>query len=386
MDSSASPTLALYLLQQYIKSHVTTFLLSHVPVQNTLSFRTRPMQGLPNIGNTCFLNATFAALYYTYTDDEFTRILTSGPISDLMSEFMNLYQLEENLRNWVWRLLGHFDDFRDGKHHCAASFLLHLLQALDKEAGDCEPVAVLAISPFVRGKRNRALHEMFSVVQTNAFTCAICGTSQESQMYSRVLALPIPTNYDDNVSVFFNETDFFSSIAYQLYESSRENYYDALNDIAQNSERSKLRYRPKVDLRTCFQYQCRAHVMQGPNRLDCETCGRLEKHYKQSFLTHIGSTLVLHLQRYNQTTGEKLETQVSAPSEELDLRDFGSFLGKYQLKAVICHYGNMHFGHYTANVKTEGGWWRLSDSHIEQISPATVYDHAILLYYRQLRN
>ena len=362
--------------------------LSHVPsasVQSVLPFRPRPIQGLPNVGNTCFLNATFAALYFTYSDDEFTRALTSGPpVSDLMYEFMNLYQYEENLQGWVRRLLGHFEDFRDQRHHCAASFLLHFLQALDREAEELEPGAVSVISQFVKGRRNLALHEMFSVVQTNVFTCVHCGACKESKMYSRVLALPIPMNYDENVSVFFNETDFFSSVAYQLYDSSRENYHSALTDIRLNSKRLKLLYRPIVSLRTCFQYQCRAHVMQGPNMLDCETCGRLEKHYKQSFLTHIGSTLVLHLQRYNQTTGEKLETPVSAPSEVLDLSEFGSSLGKYQLKAVICHHGYMGFGHYTANVNTEDGWWCLNDSTLQKLPPTAIYDHAILLYYRQL--
>jgi ubiquitin C-terminal hydrolase len=385
MDSSASPISADQLLLLALKRILTNIFICQIASSpaSMLSFRPKPTRGLPNLGSTCFLNASLAALYYTYDIDQFVRALSTGPVSELMTEFMNLYQFADDMQDWVWRLLHHFPQFADGRQHCAGSFLLYFLQALDAESEESEGFTSEAIKQYVKGRKSKPLHEMFSVVQINVFTCVNCGDIKESKMYSRVLALPIPTQCDE-ISLFFNKNDFFSPVAYDLYESSRELYHSALIDISSGSLRRTLKWRHQVSLLNCMQYLCRAHLMEDQNRLNCENCGDLRNHFKQSFVTHIGSVLVLHLQRYDKNAGNKLETYVSAVDEELDLTAFGPALGKYQLTAVICHIGSMDFGHYIANVKAEDGWWQLNDSHIRQISAEVVYDNAILLYYRKL--
>lgn len=387
MDSSASPISAHQLLILALKRILTNIFICQIVSSPTsmLSFRPKPTRGLPNLGSTCFINASLAALYYTYDIDQFVRALSTGPVSELMTEFMNLYQFADDMQDWVWRLLHHFPQFADGRQHCAGSFLLYFLQALDAESEESEEFASDAIKQYVKGRKSKPLHEMFSVVQMNVFTCVNCGDIKESKMYSRVLALPIPTHYDyDDTSLFFNQTDFFSPIAYDLYQSGRDIYHSALTNISSEFGRRTLKSRNEVSLLNCMRYLCRAHLMNGQNRLNCDNCGDLRDHFKQSFVTHIGSVLVLHLQRYDKNAGNKLETYVSAAEEELDLTAFGPALGKYQLTAVICHIGSMDFGHYIANVKAEDGWWQLNDSHIRPISAEVVYDHAILLYYRKL--
>lgn len=385
MDSSAGLISAHQLLQLAIKRIITNIFDCQIILSPTsvLSFRPRPTRGLPNLGSTCFLNASLAALYYTYDIDQFVRALSNGPISELMIEFMNLYQVEFDTQDWVRRLLYHFPQYADGRQHCAGSFLLYFLQALDAESEESEGLTSEAIKQYVKGRKSKQLHEMFSVVQMNVFTCVQCGDIKESKMYSRVLAVPIPTHYDD-IPLFFNQTDFFSPIVYDLYQTSRENYHTGLINISSDPGRRMLKLRRSVSLLNCMRYLCRAHLMNGQNKLNCDNCGDLQDHFKQSFVTHIGSVLVLHLQRYDKNAGNKLETYVSAPEEELDLTEFSPALGKYQLTAVVCHMGNMDFGHYIANVKAEDGWWQLNDSHIRRIALEEIYDYAILLYYRKL--
>lgn len=341
-----------------------------------------PNRGLPNIGNTCFLNATLAALYYTVEREEMARALDKGGrLSYLISHFLAVFQVAHaGIRELLRAILTSIPTFADGKHHCAASFLLHLLQFLDKECQETFPLPSSPISTYLKGCRNLALHDMFAILHVNAFTCTQCGHITEGRSYSRVLALPIPTLCDES-SQFFDETDFFSLEIYQLYEKENDAYSNAIMDLPY-LERPPIRVNRKTTLSSCFKYHFRAHLMQGENQLTCDNCG-LTDHYKQSFMRHTGSLLVIQLQRYNQLTGNKLETPVSAHEEELDLRPFGANLGVYQLAAVICHFGTLRCGHYVANVKAGDCWWEVNDAYVSRISRNELYDNAILLYYRK---
>ena len=112
-----------------------------------------PYCGLPNIGNTCFLNATLAALYYTVDREEMTRALGSGGrLSHLISRFLAVFQVvHADIRGLLRAILTSIPTFADGKHHCAASFLLHLLQFLDKEGQETFPLPSSPISSYLKG-------------------------------------------------------------------------------------------------------------------------------------------------------------------------------------------------------------------------------------------
>ena len=340
--------------------------------------RPRPVRGLPNLGNTCYLNAAFGALYFTFQNHEFAGVRSPGPVSTLLSEFMDLFQY----RNWtqsascVRKILRFLPNFNDRQQHCSAAFLVNLLKVLDSES--------IESGRSGENIRNSGLHRLFSVPQTLVLTCLNCKKRSKIDIYSRILQLPIPNQYQEN-GIFFSNTDFFSYDVYKYYSIDEELYGSALQSLyTEELPGYHPQSKRRIPIQKCFEYHCRAHLMHMKNSVLCEKCGCETPHYKQTFISHIGTILVLHLQRYDAATGRKMEAEVYSESEIVDLRGFGEELGRYGLRAVVRHYGSLGGGHYMVNVKTEEGWWEINDSHIRPISREELYAGALLLYYRRL--
>ena len=71
------------------------------------------------------------------------------------------------------------------------------------------------------------------------------------------------------------------------------------------------------------------------------------------------------------------------------MEDTSSFLSTpdvlYDLFGTVNHVGNLHQGHYTANVKVKNGWYGCNDAFISEFSmeekEASGIDNAYILFY-----
>jgi ubiquitin carboxyl-terminal hydrolase 36/42 len=90
--------------------------------------------------------------------------------------------------------------------------------------------------------------------------------------------------------------------------------------------------------------------------------------------------LMLHLNRFDPSTGRKLDKYVDYTTE-LDLRHLGPGGGMYRLFAVAYHAGD----HYTAAAEVRDRWFLLNDATVTEISVNDVVrNHAYVLFYKKM--
>ena len=169
-----------------------------------------------------------------------------------------------------------------------------------------------------------------------------------------------------------------------------------------------------VTLDQCFETFTRPERLDENNMWYCSKCKEHVRAMKTMKLWRLPNILVVHLKRFefkHSLRRDKLDTFVDFPLEGLDMSLHCTGLNatgrqskgsesivdstvdaKYDLFAVINHYGRMGFGHYTAFCRQwdEGGmssqWNLFDDSNVRTIDRAEVSSQAAyVLFYRRRR-
>jgi hypothetical protein len=89
---------------------------------------------------------------------------------------------------------------------------------------------------------------------------------------------------------------------------------------------------------------------------------------------------------------EKVDELVDFPVEDLDIKQFvktncelKGISTKYDLYAVVNHYGSLNGGHYTSMGKNiDGKWYNFNDASVSELSRKRIQsDAAYVLFYRR---
>ncbi|XP_070558871.1 ubiquitin carboxyl-terminal hydrolase 15-like [Ptychodera flava] len=125
----------------------------------------------------------------------------------------------------------------------------------------------------------------------------------------------------------------------------------------------------------------------------CPNCKKHQQATKKFDLWKLPKVLVVHLKRfsYNRYWRDKLDTLVSFPLKELDMKKYlingNAGPSVYDLIAVSNHYGGMGGGHYTAYAKnaTDEQWYSFDDSSVSCVGEDEVQSKAayVLFYIRR---
>ena len=132
----------------------------------------------------------------------------------------------------------------------------------------------------------------------------------------------------------------------------------------------------------------------------CPKCKDHVPAFKKFDLWSLPDVLIVHLKRFEYIPGqyfmarEKIESLVSFPIQNLDLREFTANSGgstggagqQFDLFAVSEHMGTQHGGHYTAVVKNyrNGQWYSCNDSSVSEVNPESgVTPNAYVLFYQR---
>jgi len=134
----------------------------------------------------------------------------------------------------------------------------------------------------------------------------------------------------------------------------------------------------------------KAEILSGDNLVDCSKCEKRRVVCKGLRLATAPTILVCHLKRFAfNKYGDliRLSKFLEFPLE-LDIHDFMSHANRstpppYELVGVLVHHGrSCGSGHYLAYVKSEGEWYRASDSEITRVDVKTVLlQNAYILMY-----
>lgn len=115
----------------------------------------------------------------------------------------------------------------------------------------------------------------------------------------------------------------------------------------------------------------------------CDGCNECHESLKTMKYWRLPKVLVVGLKRFTSDL-KKINTHIDVP-ETLDLSKYvlGPTHKKYELKSMACHSGNFHRGHYFAVCKNPNGkWYRIDDTSVSEIqgtyqTPTSAY----MLFY-----
>ncbi|CDW76980.1 ubiquitin carboxyl-terminal hydrolase 15 [Stylonychia lemnae] len=176
-----------------------------------------------------------------------------------------------------------------------------------------------------------------------------------------------------------------------------EDYNPAANEVIHHSstQDKEIIDEDFVNLEDCLRKFHEVEEISEKDNIYCSSCKEPQAHLKKLEIFRPPPILIVQLKRfkYSNTSRNKLNTLVEFPLYNLDVSTFVTdqeFLKsqdieqKYDLYAMINHYGNLSFGHYISLTKNfnDGKWYKYDDSARSQIPEEQIQkDFAYILFY-----
>lgn len=297
----------------------------------------KKLMGLQNTGLNCFVNSVLNSVffipqvYYYFTSH---LLVTETGIFDLLKQFFIQYgktPIPAKLSN---QIRCYFPKFRTEAMGSAYEFLNSVLRTLDEETrARSQGSRMLEYTERTieyelereKAVGCRPMHEIFSVLIEETLKCTNCPRSTSKFSYLRSLSLNlIPA----------------------------KQIYGARKNLSQGS----------LSLESCLLGLLEKQIDSEDAMHFCKECKCDQIHSLEKTIKHIGSALIIYLQRFHSTNPS---AQVTVP-KTLNMRDYLPSSGLYSLCSVIQHEGSgATGGHYTCYAKSYKGWMFFNDSFAE---------------------
>uniref|UniRef100_A0A1B6LBV5 Ubiquitin carboxyl-terminal hydrolase n=1 Tax=Graphocephala atropunctata TaxID=36148 RepID=A0A1B6LBV5_9HEMI len=332
------------------------------------------LNGISNIGNTCFLNAIVQCLSNTkvlleyITTKDYTNEIRSSAKASLMKRFADLVKglwqggaSTMMIHSFKKEVDVYAPRFHGYAQQDAQEFLRYLLEGLHDELNratsqsrsltedidDDLSDSMKAVETWKRYLRfdNSKIVDTFGGLLKSTLECTHCGHCSTTFEAFWDLSLPIPAN---------------------------------------NTSRKLL-------LSQCFDLFTKEEVLDGDEMPTCSKCNTRRKCKKRILIQKFPEVLVIHLKRFALGGRScKVESVIDFPVCNLDVAAYSADsrlknLG-YDLFGVVNHNGTSYNGHYTAYCKHpySGEWHSFNDQSVKVISPETHSKReAYVLFYEQ---
>ncbi|XP_029431732.1 putative ubiquitin carboxyl-terminal hydrolase 50 isoform X1 [Rhinatrema bivittatum] len=319
--------------------------------------KNRGVTGLYNLGNTCYMNAVLQCLCSTtplveyFLSGSYQTALVRGK-GDLANTFANLmetmwfgdfnYVSPEAFQLAISNL---HPPFGRKIQHDAQELLIYVLNGLHEETGKS------------RKRRNSGRKESSSLLHCCSESSVITHLLQGQLRYEiTCLTCQSPTF----------KTEAFTVLSLPI--PSRIHCY----------------------LEECLHNFFQQDTLTWGNKMHCSFCETKQDTSVKAYISSAPKIIILHLKRfeYEGQYKRKLRTDVTFPVNNLDFTPFLSpslqRCPRYHLYAVVNHFGDLDWGHYTAYCKNPvtQRWYTFDDTRFFNIPESTVQtSNAYMLFY-----
>jgi Ubiquitin carboxyl-terminal hydrolase len=150
-----------------------------------------------------------------------------------------------------------------------------------------------------------------------------------------------------------------------------------------------------TSLDTCLNLFTRPELLDEHNKFKCSKCNKEQQANLQQTLKTVPPILMLHLKRFRRgKVLSKNDERIKIPFQGLDLSPYVTQNEQganrppllYDLYGVICHFGSLNKGHYTALVRHKENWYYCDDETItlkRTVDESSIEESAYILFYRQ---
>ncbi|CAG9861640.1 unnamed protein product [Phyllotreta striolata] len=335
------------------------------------------LNGLKNIGNTCFMNSVIQCLSNTrwlleylrkdvYLRDintsissmkgslikAFAEVIRELWSEDCMDRVVNTTSLKGQIQRFAPRFIGY-------SQQDAQEFLRYLLEGLHEDVNR------------VMEKPKPILTEIDEKLSDN---------DKAQEAWRRYLRM-------DNSKIVDHFVGQLKSTLKCTYCGHCSVTFDPFWDLSLPIPQRTGQLR----LSQCLDSFTREETLDGDEKPTCSKCKERRRCTKSFSIHKFPKVLVIHLKRFSPTERfrGKLNVTVDFPLEDLDMSQYAAdnvATSRYNLYAISNHSGTAFSGHYTAYCRHPytGQWHEYNDSRVSPISPRSlVSGEAYVLFYEQ---
>lgn len=310
--------------------------------------------GLPNLGNTCYLNSITQCLMHTIPLVKYLALDTYKEDLQDSHVYANIPKVLSALAYNMW--------MDNPKQESVNKLMITYKSVLS------------GVSDIFRG---------FNQEDSSEAMGYILDALHESMKYSVKIEISgEPKTRHQKIQ--------YSSI--KSWEEYVQKNYSVIVDIFAGQFHVTTIRKPKLDV--CHSFQPFHHLMleipsKATTLYDClDSFTEQEdiegKILKKMMIYRLPKILVIQLSRFTNDM-RKINRLINYP-KTLDMTKYTSSYNvekRYELYAVCNHFGSMGGGHYTASARVNGKWYNFNDSHVTPISEV-VTQAGYILFYRRL--